>query len=175
MLPCGLAKDAIGNLYIADENNIRIRMVNTLGIISSIAGNGIAGYSGDGGLATNAELNQPDGLVFDAYGSLYFTDDNDYVIRKITNVAQQAGIEKFTNNNEQVTVYPNPNNGSFVIESSSATKQTMQVYDVNGKMVFSQTINGKTSIDVSSLNEGVYNISLQSYEGVVNKRVVIVR
>ena len=51
----------------------------------------------------------------------------------------------------------------------------MQVYDVNGKLVLSQTITGKTNIDASTLNEGVYTISLQSTEGMVNKRVVIVR
>jgi type IX secretion system substrate protein/VCBS repeat protein/FG-GAP repeat protein len=85
-----------------------------------------------------------------------------------------AGIEEYSSNNE-ISIYPNPNNGSFVIEPSSETKQSMQVYDVTGKMVLSQTINGKTSIDASSLNEGVYNISLQSNEGVVNKRLVIVR
>jgi hypothetical protein len=78
-------------------------------------------------------------------------------------------------------IYPNPNNGSFVIEPSPSLTLPqgkgilVQVYDVNGKMVLSQTINGKTTIDASSLNEGVYNISLLSNEGVVNKRVVIVR
>jgi heme-binding NEAT domain protein len=51
----------------------------------------------------------------------------------------------------------------------------MQVYDVNGKLVLSQTINGKTTIDASSLKEGVYNISIISNEGMANKRVVIVR
>jgi hypothetical protein len=88
--------------------------------------------------------------------------------------AADAGIEQFANNNE-LTIYPNPNNGSFVIEPNSAAKQTVQVYDVNGKLVLSQTINGKSTIDAGSLNEGVYNISLQSNEGVVNKRLVIVR
>ncbi len=83
-----------------------------------------------------------------------------------------AGIEQYYENNN-ISLYPNPSNGSFVIEPSNATKQTMQVYDVDGKMVLSQSINGKTSIDASSLNEGVYNISLISSEGVVNKRVVI--
>jgi hypothetical protein len=48
------------------------------------------------------------------------------------------------------------------------------VYDVNGKLVLSQIINGKTTIDASSLNEGVYNIIIISNEGVVNKRLVIV-
>jgi type IX secretion system substrate protein/NHL repeat-containing protein len=85
-----------------------------------------------------------------------------------------TGIEQFANINE-LNIYPNPNKGNFVIEPSSATKQTMQVYDVNGKLVLSQSINGKTTIDASSLNEGVYNISLTSGEGVVNKRVVIVK
>ena len=86
-----------------------------------------------------------------------------------------AGIEQFANNNIELNIYPNPNNGSFVIEPNSTTKQTMQVYDVNGKLVLSQPINGKTSIDASSLNEGIYNINLITNEGVVNKRIVIVR
>jgi hypothetical protein len=86
-----------------------------------------------------------------------------------------VGIEQFATIKEQVNIYPNPNNGSFVIEPNSNVKQTLQVYDVNGKLVLSQTINGKTTIDASTLNEGVYNISLQSNEGVANKRLVIVR
>jgi hypothetical protein len=94
-------------------------------------------------------------------------------ILEITN--NSAGIEQFANSNEQVNIYPNPNNGSFVIEASNSTKQSMQVYDVNGKLVLNQTINGKTTIDANNLNEGVYNISLQSNEGVVNKRLVIVK
>ena len=86
-----------------------------------------------------------------------------------------SGIEQITSNKEQVNIYPNPNNGSFVIEPSNSTKQIIQLYDVNGKLVLSQTINGKTTIDASSLNEGVYNISIISNDGVVNKRLVIVR
>jgi type IX secretion system substrate protein len=91
-----------------------------------------------------------------------------------------AGIEHITNSTE-LNIYPNPNNGSFVIEPIPSLtlpqgKGTLvQVYDINGKLVLTQTINGKTSIDASSLNEGVYNISIQSNEGVVNKRLVIVR
>jgi hypothetical protein len=91
-----------------------------------------------------------------------------------------AGISQISEVNTQISIYPNPNNGSFVIEIPSLTlpegKGTlMQVYDVNGKVVLSQTINGKTTIDASSLNEGVYNVSISSSEGVINKRLVIVR
>lgn len=85
-----------------------------------------------------------------------------------------SGIKQLSANNS-VTIYPNPNNGSFNIEPNNTTKQTMQVYDVNGKLVLSQTIYGKTVIDANSLNEGVYNISLISNGDVVNKRLVIVR
>ncbi len=86
-----------------------------------------------------------------------------------------TGFNTIKDKSNQVIFYPNPNNGSFVIEPSSQTKQTTQVYDVNGKLVLSQTIEGKTTIDASALNEGIYNISLISREGVLNKRVVIVR
>ena len=76
--------------------------------------------------------------------------------------------------NSLVSVYPNPSNGNFVVETNSTEKQTMQLFDVNGKLILNQTINGKTNIDVSNLAEGVYNLSLINSEWfVVNKRVVI--
>ena len=57
--PAGLTFDKKGNLYIADRNNHRIRKVDTRGIITTVAGNGTAGFSGDGGKATQAQLNLP--------------------------------------------------------------------------------------------------------------------
>ncbi len=87
-----------------------------------------------------------------------------------------AGIEQVTTANEQITIYPNPNNGSFIIEPQNILSNvSCTIYDVNGKVVLSQTINGKTKIDASSLREGVYNINMVSDEGVINKRLVIVR
>jgi hypothetical protein len=175
-LPYSVAFDAVGNLYIADNSNSRIRMVNTSGIITTVVGGGSSGL-GDGGNATDAELTDPAGVALDAVGNLYIADFANESIRKVcyNSCPATTGIEQFTSNNMQVSIYPNPNNGSFVIEPNSTTKQTMQVYDVNGKLVLNQTISGKTTIDASSLNEGVYNISLLSNEGVINKRLVIVR
>ena len=92
-----------------------------------------------------------------------------------TNNNRSAGINKVTGINQQVSVYPNPSNGSFVIETNATEKQTVQVYDVTGKLVLTQSLNGKTAIDGSILSEGVYNISITGSEGVVNKRMVIVR
>ncbi len=86
-----------------------------------------------------------------------------------------SGINQLASNINLINIYPNPTNGSFVIDPNNNTKQTITLYDVSGKMVLSQTIAGKTNIDASSLNEGVYNISITSSDGVVNKRLVIVR
>jgi sugar lactone lactonase YvrE len=173
--PEGLVVDAIGNIYISDYSNQRIRMVNTSGIITTIAGSGAAGYNGDGIPATTAYLQSPVGVAFDASGNLYIADSDNNRIRKVT-IGGTADIEQqVTNKNEQIIIYPNPNNGFFVIEPYSTAKQTMQLYDVTGKLVLTQVINGKTNIDASNLAEGVYNISIISNESMVNRRLVIVK
>src|ERR1035438_4171910 len=81
--PNSVAFDSKGNLYIADSQNHRIRMISG-GTITTIAGNGTVGYLGDGAAATAAELNNPSGLAFDSSGNLYIADTNNHVIRKIT-------------------------------------------------------------------------------------------
>ena len=79
-----LAVDPYNNVVFTDANDHVIRKVSTGGTISTIAGNGTRGYSGDGGPATAAELNAPEGVVFDnGAGSIYFWDDLNYYVRKI--------------------------------------------------------------------------------------------
>ncbi len=72
--PTGVAVDDAGNLYIADTENNRIRRVDASGIITTIAGAGARGYSGDGGPAIAAQLNEPIGVAVDAAGNLYVAD-----------------------------------------------------------------------------------------------------
>ena len=81
--PNGLAIDAIGNIFISDYFNNRIRKISTDGIIRTIAGNGSGGFFGDGGPATAAVLNGPVGIVLDNTGNIYFADANNHRIRKI--------------------------------------------------------------------------------------------
>jgi sugar lactone lactonase YvrE len=83
--PAGVAFDAAGNLAIADFYNQRIRRVDAVtGIITTIAGTGVYGYSGDGGAATSAQLYFPSGVAFDAAGNLAIADENNHRIRTVT-------------------------------------------------------------------------------------------
>jgi len=79
--PTDVAVDRAGNLYIADYENQRIRRVSPDGIISTIAGNGTQGYSGDGGPATRASLWWPTALAVDAAGNIYVADSGNNAIR----------------------------------------------------------------------------------------------
>ena len=79
----GLALDSAGNLYIADSGNRRVRKVTSAGIISTIAGTGVQGFSGDGGPATSAQLNTPASIIFSA-GNLYIADSSNQRIRRIS-------------------------------------------------------------------------------------------
>ena len=82
--PFGVAVDGAGNLFVADAQNNRIRKVTPTGTISTVAGNGTAGVSGDGGQATSAELNRPLGVVVDSAGNLFIADTSNSRIRRVT-------------------------------------------------------------------------------------------
>ncbi len=81
--PTGVAVDNLGNLYIADQWNQRIRKVDKNGIITTLAGNGSEGYSGDGGFATQAQLHSPTGVAVDTAGNVYIADWGNQRIRKV--------------------------------------------------------------------------------------------
>jgi uncharacterized protein (TIGR03437 family) len=102
--PRGIALDAGGNIYIADSLNNVVRKVDSKGIISTVAGNGLPGYSGDGGSATGVDringgmLTHPYGLAVDKQGNLYIADNGNHAVRRVTtdgNINTFAGNQTF--------------------------------------------------------------------------------
>lgn len=93
--PRDLWLDPVGNLYVTDRDNRRVRRISPTGIITTVAGNGMAGDSGDGGPATNASLNQPEGITGDTAGNIYVSDRPSHRVRRITPlgvISTYAGI-----------------------------------------------------------------------------------
>jgi len=82
--PEGLAVDSLGNIYVADADDNRVRKISPAGVIQTIAGTGEAGFAGDGGPAAAALLNQPYGLAVDAAGNLYIADLGNARVREVT-------------------------------------------------------------------------------------------
>ncbi len=99
--PTAVITDNTGNIYISDYDNHRIRKINTSGIISTFAGTGTFGFSGDGGPATAAQLDHPYGLALDAAGNMIVADEYNHCIRKIstsgiiTTIAGSGGTSGF--------------------------------------------------------------------------------
>ncbi len=89
--PGGIVYDGAGNLYIADNSNSRVRKINGAGIITAVAGTGVAGFSGDGAAATAAKLNLCSNLAFDVSGNLLITDYSNNRIRKVNPASLSVG------------------------------------------------------------------------------------
>jgi uncharacterized protein (TIGR03437 family) len=82
--PFGLALDAAGNLYVTEFGGNRVRKISASGTISTVAGNGVAGYAGDGSQSANAELSGPKAVAVDAAGNMYIADTNNNAVRLVT-------------------------------------------------------------------------------------------
>jgi uncharacterized protein (TIGR03437 family) len=83
-VPGSVAVDPAGNIYVADALNNRVRKITPAGAVSTVAGTGVAGYSGDGSSALKAQLNGPMGVAVDAFGDIFIADTRNNRIRKVT-------------------------------------------------------------------------------------------
>jgi len=91
--PSAVAYDSAGDLFLADANNHVVREVTPAGVITTVAGTGVEGYSGDGGAATSAQLDTPTGVAVDASGNIYIADSHNHRIREVSggNISTIAG------------------------------------------------------------------------------------
>jgi hypothetical protein len=157
--PTSVCMDNTGNLYIADWRNNRIREINKSGVISTIAGDSVQGYNGDGIQATTAELNLPEGVFVAKNGDIFISDGGNYRVRKISGV---TGINELKAKNEEVRVYPNPGNGEFNLSIRNlelGIKCNLEVYNMLGQQVYSHPFkiqNSEFKIDLTGNPSGIY-------------------
>jgi sugar lactone lactonase YvrE len=151
----GVAVDSGGNLYITDRGNNRIRKV-TNGVITTVAGNGAAGFGGDSGAATSAELNSPNGIAVDASGNLYIADTANNCIRKIAN-----GV---------ITTIAGNGTAGFGGDSGAATSAELNspngiAVDASGNLYIADTLNYRIRMVANGTITTVVGNGTQGFRG----------
>ena len=127
--PFGVAVDNMGSIYVADVANSRIRKVNSAGIISTYAGTGAVGFSGDYGLANMAELHNPVAVSVDVNGNIFIADWGNLRIRYIKSTLSVNALNTRT---ETINIFPNPSTtGSFTVNIIAPTNNEVQVVITN--------------------------------------------
>lgn len=162
--PTSICIDGLGNLFVADSFNNRIRKITPSGLVSTYSGS-IQG-SLDGDLST-ALFDKPTHLIFDTSYNLYITEIGNHKIRKISNGLSTNDFDLFN-----YSLYPNPNNGSFKINGLQS--YGIEIYNLLGQMAFSKLeLQNDTEI-VTNLKKGIYLIKITNDEGkIVTQKIMV--
>jgi sugar lactone lactonase YvrE len=150
--PVSLILDAQSNIYVADKNNNRIRIIRTGNLVGDFAGNGIAGNKN--GLADSAEFNNPQGVLVDAQGNVYVSDTYNYSIRKISS----GQVSTFAGNGQSGFMDATGTNAQFVYPQGMALDQQGNIYVADNTRIRMITPSGVVSTlagtGVSGYNDG---------------------
>ena len=142
----GIAVDSAGNLYIADSGHYRIRKVSN-GVITTVAGNGTDGFSGDGGPATSAQLSHPYGVAVDSAGNLYIADTVNNRVRKVSNgvITTLAGGGTNPGDGPAASAFVNP--GAVTVDSSGnvyIADSRSRIREISNGRILTVAGNGRT-------------------------------
>ena len=150
-------------IYVTDYFNNRIRRIDVDGIIHTVVGNGIEGFSGDNGYAPDAELYYPSGLTFDTCGNLYFGDQFNDRIRKVAfNPACWPEAVETPTKSSTVNLYPNPSYSTITI-ASPLPIDSVTITNTLGQQVYTHTFSTtKSEIDISHLPQGIYIVRINN-------------
>lgn len=172
--PAAIFVDNHHGLYFTDNTYSVVRKINlTTGQIYNIAGTGVAGYSGDGGVSPYAELSYPSGIWVDNAGYIYVADEGNNVIRKIKPKAPKANGAIAGAN--EISVYPNPTSGVFTLFTDEELENTnVTVFNVVGQQVYSTVLSGNSNnIDLGQQAPGLYTVAFKTASGMHTERVTI--
>lgn len=169
--PINIGVDKLGQVYIPDWLNHRVRMIDTMGIIRTIAGTGVGGFSGDGGLATLAKISGPTGVSVDNQGSIFIADYSNYRIRKIqmpNSINDNLGSNNFY-------IYPMPVNDLLTIHATFNGKACVfELFDLLGHRIEMINLTGPTEISISHIQDGIY-LAKFTQGGVISTKKVIIQ
>ena len=158
-------------IYIADAWNGRIRAIDKYGIITTIAGNGTLGYSGDGGPAYMAALNDPYGVA--VVGGIYIAD---YSNNRIRYVAPTTGISQLAASPPEIIISPNPGAGEFTISQTDGVQEQTKIIisNVMGEKVRELAWNSGKTINVTvDVPDGIYFVNLVSAGRSLGSKLVV--
>ncbi len=175
--PSSIAVDGSYNIYFTDQGNNVVRKITPAGIISTIAGNGTSGYSGDGGPAIAAELNSPLGVTVDGAGLIYIADAGNNRIRIVGNYHPNS-VSPLNASTFGLSIFPNPSNGTFSVTMPVAVNNgTLTLSDLLGRVVETRTINGNAGADqtvnFTNLASGNYILKLETEGNIYREKVSI--
>ncbi len=172
--PMGVGTDDSGNVFIADNVGVVRKIDKRTGIISTIAGTGSAGYSGDGGSATAAQLNGPNGLAIDKFNHIYIADEWNNVIRAILPDTNYTSSATAVVANDGISVRPNPSGGKFVVEIiSSFSECSLNIFTIAGKNIYhTDSISRSFILDMTSDSPGIYILVLTTAKGDQLKKLI---
>ncbi len=168
-----IAIDTAGNLFIADGSYHRIREVNTVGIINTIAGNGAGGFGGDGGSPLLAKLLFPQGVVVSNSGDVYIGDVGNNRIRLVT--THPMGVTNIFNLVQSINIYPNPCHDYFTARINSALNEQAQVIitDITGTEIrkFTTITNQLITVQLD-WPRGIYVVNITTENEHFTKKIV---
>jgi hypothetical protein len=164
LAPVRLAVDNFGDLYISCWINYNVRLIDKNGIIHTVAGTGISGFSGDNGLAKTAQLSSTFGITLDTCGNVYLSDKNNSRIRKITYPhCNYLAIENSRLPSTNITINPNPTYDQLNINPESPS--TYRLINILGTTTQQGTLKaGDNTISIKALPTGMYMLVLTDEE-----------
>ncbi|MBE2288998.1 MAG: T9SS type A sorting domain-containing protein [Chitinophagaceae bacterium] len=166
--PTGLFVDKQNNIYVAEYGNGTVRKIDgSTGIITTVAGTGVTGFSGDGGPATNAKLFCSDVFV-DSFGNLIIADYENNRIRKVSSGVAVTDIDKAV----EAKLFPNPTTCMFSVQVPAGLA-LLTIYNIGGVAVLSQTITtGTAEVDLSGFPSGIYLVYVRSGDKLYANKVL---